>query len=181
VLGLINADPLDRLTPVRLTIAALNTVVGVLFVARAPAIRHGSTADIAVSIPAVLIAGIALKLSPLPRDWPLWAELPFAAGAALATTSFVFLGRSFAILPAVRGVVSRGPYGLVRHPAYLGELLMVLSCFAAGPTALGLLPLAFAVPLVVLRIRAEEHALQTSAEYGVYATRVRWRLLPGVW
>jgi protein-S-isoprenylcysteine O-methyltransferase Ste14 len=181
VLGLVNADPLDRLTPVRLTIGALNAVVGVLFVARAPLIRHGSVADVAVAIPAVAIAGFALKLAPPPHQWPVAAEMSFAAGAALALLSFVFLGRSFAILPAVRDVVVRGPYRLVRHPAYLGELVMVISCFAAGPTHLGLLPLAFAVPLVVLRIGAEERALGSLPEYRAYAERVRWRLVPGVW
>jgi len=182
VLGLVNAEPLDRLTPVRLTISALNLAVGALFVARAPAIRHGSVADIAVAVPGVAVAGAALKLAPAPHEWPLWAEVPFVAGAALALVSFVFLGRSFAILPAVRGVVVRGPYRLVRHPAYLGELLMVVGCYVARPAELlGLLPLAFAVPLVVLRIRAEERALETAPDYGVYSGKVRWRLVPGVW
>lgn len=181
VLGLVDAQPLDRLTPVRLTIGALNAIVGVLFVARAPVIRHGSVSDVAVAIPAVAVAGVALKLAPSPHQWPLGAEIPFVGGAGLAVLSFVFLGRSFAILPAVREVVARGPYRVVRHPAYLGELVMVLACFAAGPTYLGLLPLAFAVPLVVLRIGAEERALGSLPEYRAYSERVRWRLLPGVW
>lgn len=181
VLGLVTADASDSLTPVRFTVSALNAVVGVLFVARAPVIRHGSVADVAVSLPAVAVAGIALKLAPPPHAWPLGAEIPFVAGAALALSSFLFLGRSFAILPAVRRVVARGPYGLVRHPAYVGELAMVLGCWLADPSALKLAPLAFAVPLVVLRIRAEERALLESAEYRAYAARVRWRLVPGIW
>lgn len=181
VLGPVSSDSLDRLTPVRLTIAALNFVVGVLFIARAPVIRHGSVADVAVSIPAVAVAGLALKLAPPPHEWPLGAEVPFVAGAALAAVSFVFLGRSFAILPAVRRIVVRGPYRLIRHPAYLGELTMVLACWAAGPSAFRLVPLALALPLVVWRIRAEERTLAESMDYAAYADRVRWRLVPGVW
>jgi protein-S-isoprenylcysteine O-methyltransferase Ste14 len=46
---------------------------------------------------------------------------------------------------------------------------------------LALLPVVFAVPLVVLRIRAEERALRSLPEYRVYSERVRWRLVPGVW
>jgi hypothetical protein len=37
------------------------------------------------------------------------------------------------------------------------------------------------VPLLVLRIRAEEELLGELPEWGPFAERVRWRLLPGVW
>jgi protein-S-isoprenylcysteine O-methyltransferase Ste14 len=180
-LGLIHAAPDDRLTAVRLTVSGLNGLIGILFVARAPILRHGSAAAIVLAVPGVAVAGLALRLAPLPHDWPLPAQVLFVGGAGLAAIAFTALGRSFAILPAVRGIVSRGPYRLVRHPGYLGELVMVLACFCAGPTLPRLAPLLAAVPLLMLRIRAEERELGAAVEYGAYAERVRHRLLPGIW
>lgn len=70
---------------------------------------------------------------------------------------------------------------MTRHPAYAGELLLVLGCFLAKP---GLLPagvLGAALRSVMVRILIEEQVLMREAAYQVYAARVRWRLLPGLW
>jgi protein-S-isoprenylcysteine O-methyltransferase Ste14 len=79
-------------------------------------------------------------------------------------------------------VVSTGPYAFVRHPMYSGTLLF----FAGTPLLLGswwglaLSPI-FAV-LFAIRSRIEEHVLTAGLpEYGDYATRVRYRLVPGLW
>ena len=48
------------------------------------------------------------------------------AGLAFSLASVAVLGRCFGILPDVRGLVVRGPYRLVRHPLYLGELTAAL-------------------------------------------------------
>ena len=89
--------------------------------------------------------------------------------------SFVFLGRCFAILPAIRGIVSRGPFVIVRHPAYLGELIMVVGCVtAAAGNGVSVswqhaMILFVTVGLFVIRIRAEENLLRTDAAYQRYA------------
>ena len=45
-------------------------------------------------------------------------------GILLQLVAKIHLGRSFALLPANRGVVCSGPYKWVRHPIYLGYLLV---------------------------------------------------------
>ena len=79
-------------------------------------------------------------------------------------------------------VISSGPYALVRHPMYLGVVLMYL----ASPLALGsywaLLPALLIVPILVARIINEEKVLERDlAGYPEYKQSTRYRLLPGVW
>jgi protein-S-isoprenylcysteine O-methyltransferase Ste14 len=79
-------------------------------------------------------------------------------------------------------VISTGPYSVVRHPMYLGAMVMYL----ASPIALGSYWAAlFALPLIwvfVARIRNEEQVLLRDLPgYGEYIQRVRYRLIPVVW
>jgi protein-S-isoprenylcysteine O-methyltransferase Ste14 len=105
----------------------------------------------------------------------------FAAGALVTIAAFLALGKSFGVLPALRSSVVRGPYRLVRHPAYAGELLMALACFVAGPSLIATLPWLLLLPGVAWRILAEEAVLSADAGYVAYQRQVRWRLMPGVW
>ena len=119
--------------------------------------------------------------APLPTLTTLKDLVPLPKGGLVAVGSFVFLGKSFAILPAIRDVVVRGPYRLVRHPAYLGELLMVLACGLAKPAVLNFTPFLLGIPLIVVRILAEESLLNSSNDYLTYKRKVRFRLIPLVW
>lgn len=79
-------------------------------------------------------------------------------------------------------VVDRGPYRFIRHPMYLGILIL----FLCTPPALGsrwaLIP-AFAIDvLFVIRTALEDRMLkQELAGYHEYSRRVRYRLIPGIW
>ncbi|HET7539067.1 MAG TPA: isoprenylcysteine carboxylmethyltransferase family protein [Polyangiaceae bacterium] len=122
--------------------------------------------------------------------FPLTVEM--LGGALLLGASF-FLFRSFRdntyLSPLVRiqserqhSVVTTGVYGFVRHPMYLGALLM----FFGGPLLLGSVAgvaLAFALTLL-LAARAmgeEKMLLEELAGYAEYRNKVRYRLIPGVW
>ena len=140
VLGLLHDPPDSRFTTVRITISGLNLVVGIFILLRMPVKENGSVRLIAAALPSLVIAGFAFKLSPTPIVWPVHAQGLFVAGGLLAAGSFVFLGKSFAILPALRDIVVNGPYRIVRHPAYLGELLMVLACALAKPELINIMP-----------------------------------------
>jgi protein-S-isoprenylcysteine O-methyltransferase Ste14 len=79
-------------------------------------------------------------------------------------------------------VIDTGPYAIVRHPLYLGALLM-----SGGiPLALGsywaLVSSAFGALVLVVRTVLEDRTLQEELQgYKEYAGRVRYRLIPGVW
>ena len=101
---------------------------------------------------------------------------------------WVFRENSFAApvvkLQAERAqrVVSTGPYAHVRHPMYSGMILF----FAGVPLLLGswwgLVMAPVIVVLFAVRIGIEERTLREGLPgYSDYMTRVRYRLLPGVW
>lgn len=81
-----------------------------------------------------------------------------------------------------QAVISTGPYALVRHPMYLGSIVMWL----AVPFALGsyfALPLfALLTAFYVLRLLNEEKVLREQlAGYAEYCSRTRYRLVPFMW
>ena len=181
VLGLTATPPADRATLVRLTIAAVHAVVGWLFWRRGPLRCNGPWWTLAAALPALLITGWATKNAAAPAQWLMAAQVLFAGGASFALIAFCSLGKSFAILPALRGVVISGPYGWIRHPAYFGELIMLIGCTLASSGRWAWAPLIIALPLIVLRVLVEEYVLMTEPRYVEYARTVRWRLAPGVW
>jgi protein-S-isoprenylcysteine O-methyltransferase Ste14 len=177
-LGLSTANQL-RPIPIQAMVSLLNLCVGTLILRRRQVETNGSVYACVASFPALFLGGWALSMIPL--SWPVLAQGLFLGGGGLAVVSFVYLGRSFAILPAYRGTVTRGPYRLVRHPAYLGELLMISGCCLAAPGWTSCWPLLISLPLVALRITAEERVLTANAAYRDYSQEVRWRLVPRVW
>lgn len=90
-----------------------------------------------------------------------------------------------------RGIVARGPYALVRHPAYvcknlawwIGALPLVSLAFEhslfAGLQALASV-LGWTLLYVLRALTEEDHLRSVDAEYAAYAARVRWRFVPGV-
>lgn len=169
------------LTVVRTSITAMHLLAGYLFFTRSPLKADAPLRDIGQALPGMLAGGCAFRFAPPTHGWPWWAEVMFVAGTLWAATSLLALGRSFAILPALRDVVIRGPYQWMRHPAYLGELAIGLSCWLAGrslPAGMAFLAL---IPATVWRIIAEERTLRKSEVYGNYANQVPWRLIPGIW
>jgi protein-S-isoprenylcysteine O-methyltransferase Ste14 len=97
---------------------------------------------------------------------------------AWLVASVLALGKCFGILPEARGLVTRGPYRLARHPVYLGELGACVGLVIAAPSIWNTgVAVVFYVAQSV-RMRLEERALTKEfPEYAEYATRTP-RLFP---
>ena len=79
-------------------------------------------------------------------------------------------------------VVSTGLYGLVRHPMYVGALIMTVGMPLALASYWALLTIIPGVLLFVARITDEEKALREELDgYDEYTEKVHYRLVPGVW
>lgn len=113
-----------------------------------------------------------------------WVALVLAAALILWTTTVnTYLSRQ-ARIQDDRGqeVVTEGPYRAIRHPMYLGILVLFLSLGPALGSWYTLVP-GLAIDLLFVVRTAKEDAMlrEELAGYEAYARRVRCRLVPGIW
>jgi protein-S-isoprenylcysteine O-methyltransferase Ste14 len=123
---------------------------------------------------------------PVPAAWSAAALVVCEAGWAF-TFWAMLTNRFFASTVRIQNdrghhVIDGGPYRFVRHPGYTGAALFTL----ATPVALGswqaLIPAAATVAVLVLRTALEDRTLQRELEgYREFASRTRYRLIPGLW
>ncbi|MDT5127240.1 MAG: hypothetical protein QOG79_5758 [Mycobacterium sp.] len=107
-------------------------------------------------------------------------------GIGLGFTQLVVIQNSYAAatitVEADQKVVSTGVYGLVRHPMYVGTLIMMVGTPLALDSYWGLLVTILAFPILALRIDDEEKMLRQELDgYDEYTKKVHYRLVPGVW
>ena len=123
-----------------------------------------------------------------------WSRVPdfvVIVGDILTIIGFYFIFRvyrenSFTSatieIAANQRVIDTGPYSLVRHPMYSSALLYLAGTPLALGSYWGLLPIAVVIPFLIWRLFDEENMLTRElAGYGEYMTRVKYRLLPGLW
>jgi protein-S-isoprenylcysteine O-methyltransferase Ste14 len=110
-----------------------------------------------------------------------WGLVVQLVGVLIGVLSYLTLGRSFGFAAANRGLVTRGPYSVVRHPVYASYLLTFSGYLMQSISLRNALVVVFVISCNVGRAIVEERVLATSGEYGAYRQRVRWRLVPGVW
>lgn len=159
-------------------------ILGIALTRRPPGVRDhslptGAAVTVAYAYPYAQVAWLAW----VPGDpgWPAGglALVTFAAGLSLL--SLLSLGRRFGVRPALRALVTQGPYRIVRHPMYLAYVIADIGYnLVEWNAGTALLVLAGWASLLY-RIRAEERVLAHDAGWAAYATSVRYRLFPGVW
>jgi protein-S-isoprenylcysteine O-methyltransferase Ste14 len=132
---------------------------------------------------AVALGSIALLRQPSQVDSAalvLFGDLVAFVACAWLLASTLALGRCFGVLPETRGLVTRGPYRIVRHPVYLGEFGTFAGFLIAAPSAWNLTVVAAFCVGQAVRMRLEERALTLEfPAYAEYAARTP-AVVPGL-
>ena len=101
--------------------------------------------------------------------------------AGLSLVSLLTIRRLFGVRPALRGLVTNGPYRFIRHPMYLSYVLADIGYNLQEWNFVTLLLVLVGWMSLIYRIRAEERVLSQHAEWPAYVVLVRYRLFPGLW
>ena len=122
--------------------------------------------------------------SPVPASVSVIGDVLVAVGLGLAM--LVIVQNSYAAanvtVEAGQQLVSTGLYGLVRHPMYTGNVILMLGIPLALGSCWGLLLFIPGLVVLILRIGDEEDLLTHDLSgYRDYTQRVHFRLLPYVW
>ena len=109
----------------------------------------------------------------------------YVVGGALRLWPVFVLGHRFSGLVAIQPghtLVTGGIYGVIRHPSYLGMLVILLGWGLAFRSGVGVLLMVALIPFLAARIRAEEALLraQFGDEYEAYQRRTS-RMIPGIY
>ena len=144
---------------------------------------------LSLSFPLVIVAGIDhhFAWSPL---FPIWMNL---LGFVLTTFGYAFAAwalienRFFISLVRIQKdrehqVCNSGPYRIVRHPGYAGNILALPGIVLALGSVWTLIPVVIAIIIAVIRTELEDRTLQEELKgYKEYVQRVRYRLIPGIY
>jgi protein-S-isoprenylcysteine O-methyltransferase Ste14 len=126
--------------------------------------------------------GLLLRPSGAHPRWGVDAGLALQLiGLVIAVTALVALGRSFGFVAADRGLVTRGPYGMVRHPVYAAYILIQTGYLLQSVSVRNVVVVLLATACNIGRAIAEERVLAAGGDYKAYRLKVPYRLIPGLW
>jgi len=159
-------------------------VLGIALTRRPPEVQDHSlpsSAAVVIAYAYPYAQVIYLRWVPGEPAWPAGGLVLVTLAAFLSIASLLSLGRRFGVFPALRGLATRGPYRLVRHPMYLAYML--------ADIGYNLQEWNFGTALMVMagwislgyRIHAEERILSQDAGWSTFTASVRYRLIPGIW
>ncbi len=144
---------------------------------------------VSVGYPMVVVAGLDHRYEWSP-GFPLWL---IVIGFMLITLGYAFAAwalaenRFFSSVVRIQterghAVCDSGPYRIVRHPGYAGNIVALFGIVLALGSVWTLIPAAVASVIAVIRTVLEDRTLQDELPgYRDYAQHVRYRLIPWVY
>ena len=159
-------------------------VLGIALARPHPKVRDysmPSSIAVAVSYAYPYAQVIYLRWSPGEEAWPAGGLALVTLAAGLSFLSLLAIRRRFGVRPALRGLVTSGPYRLVRHPMYLSYILGDIGYNLEEWNFVTVLLVLIGWASLVYRIHAEERVISQDAGWPAYLAQVRYRLFPGLW
>ena len=154
------------------------TITFILFLVR----RDAKTQSTTVYDYAVALGGTFLVFFFIPTaiHSNIFGNTLIVIGSSIHLLGISSLGRSFGIIPANRGVQTKGMYAFVRHPLYASYIISYGGYLISNVSRYNAVIFFSTIFLLVLRIRQEELILSKDPEYEMYRTQVHWKLFPGI-
>jgi protein-S-isoprenylcysteine O-methyltransferase Ste14 len=149
----------------------------------------GPLMALSLSFPLVIVAGLDHHFAWSPF-FPVWINL---LGFVLLALGYAFASwaltenRFFSTLVRIQKdreheVCDSGPYRIVRHPGYAGNLLALPGIVLALGSVWTLIPVVIAIIITLIRTELEDRTLQEELKgYKAYVQQVRYRLIPGIY
>ncbi|MBV8179332.1 MAG: isoprenylcysteine carboxylmethyltransferase family protein [Mycobacterium sp.] len=122
--------------------------------------------------------------SPVPASISIVGDVLVAVGLSVAMLVVIQNGYAAVNVTVEVGqhLVSTGLYGLVRHPMYTGNVILMVGVPLALGSYWGLVLVIPGLIVLALRIRDEEDLLEHELSgYREYTQQVHYRLVPYVW
>jgi protein-S-isoprenylcysteine O-methyltransferase Ste14 len=168
------------LNPLNIIVALVDTVTVFYILLRRPA----DSVSLAPFDWAIAIIGTVGAMFARPGGTPLIGDVipmvAFCSGLFVSGAAKLSLNRRFGVAPANRGVQVKGAYAFIRHPMYAGYLFMNLGYFLLNPTWFNLAIYLVTWACQFIRVRREEQWLRQDPAYCEYASKVRFRFVPGL-
>jgi protein-S-isoprenylcysteine O-methyltransferase Ste14 len=136
--------------------------------------------DWALAFSATCLSLLARPFAGQPHSWDSIAVFLTIMGLSTQLIAKLTLGRRFGVVAANRGICSSGPYRIVRHPIYMGYVMLHAGFFLLNPTVWNLVIFGSLYAVQIPRILAEERLLSQDEDYSKYMKKVRSRLIPGL-
>src|SRR4029453_6357216 len=155
------------------------TVLGVALARPRPSVRDYSmptSIAVAISYAYPYAQVIYLRWSPGEEAWPAGGLALVTLAAGLSFLSLLIIRRRFGVRPALRGLVTSGPYRLVRYQMYLSYVLGCTGATLEEWIFMSALLVVIGWAFLVYPIHAEERVISQDAGWGDYLSHVRYRL-----
>ena len=143
---------------------------------------------VSVTFPLFIAAGLDHRFGWSPV-FPLWLNiagfiliiLGYTIGSCALVVNSFFSSVVRIQTDREHKVCDSGPYQIVRHPGYAGNILALPGIVLALSSVWTIIPVIVALIITVIRTILEDKTLQEELPgYRDYAIRVRYRLIPGV-
>ena len=168
--------------PIGIVFFAQQTLVALAYLIRRPARLVTRRLDDWLLAFAGTFIGVLFRPEGEHPEWGIWTgNILQLVGVAVVATCLLSLGRSFGFAAADRGVVTRGAYGVVRHPMYASYLLIESGYLVQSLSVRNAAIFVIGTLCNAGRALAEERLLANNTDYLAYRRRVRRRIIPGVW